>query len=128
MSAPHLAPDANSIAMAVSPSGAAAADPDKTKTKRALFKSVSPRCNQKEIANTPTTGEKRATRETYIVVLRGCDPTKKPEQIIKTMLETIDSDETLTKSLKTPPMELTASGCHGACACLCATLFPVWGN
>ena len=115
MPAPHLAPDSKSIAMAVSPSGAAAADPDRTKTKRALFKNVSPRCNQKETANTPTTGEKRATRETYIVVLRGCDPTTKPEHIIKTMLEKIEADETLTKSLVT-----------GHCTCLCATSLPVW--
>jgi hypothetical protein len=43
MSAPHLAPDANSIGMAVSPAGAAAVDPDKTNAKRTLFKDVSPR-------------------------------------------------------------------------------------
>ena len=110
MSAPHLVPDPNPIAMAVSPAGAAAVNPEKNKTKRALFKNASPRGDQKEIASTPTTGEKRATRETYIVVLRGCDPTMKPEQVIKIMLEKIESDEMLTKSLKTPPLELTTSG------------------
>ena len=110
MAAPHPVPDANSNAMAVSPAGAAALNPDKTKTKRALFKNTSPQGNHKDSFNTPTTGEKRATRETYIVVLRGCDPNKKPEQLTQTLLETIDAEKMLSKSLKTPPMELTSAG------------------
>ena len=75
MSAPHLAPDANSIGMAVSPAGAAAVDPDKTNAKRTLSKNMSPRRGAKESDNdkncTPTTGEKRATRESHIVALCG---------------------------------------------------------
>ena len=82
MSAPHLAPDANSIGMAVSPAGAAAVDPDKTNAKRTLFKNVSPRRGAKESDNekncTPTTGEKRATRESHIVALCGYDPNATP--------------------------------------------------
>ena len=66
ISAPLLAPDANSIEMAVSPAGAAAVDPDKTNATRTLFKNMSPRRGAKESDNdkncTPTTGEKRATR------------------------------------------------------------------
>jgi hypothetical protein len=110
MSAPHPVPDANSNAMAVSPAGAAASNPDKNKTKRALFKNASPQGNHKDSVNTPATGEKRATRETYIVVMRGCDPNTKPEQLIQTMLKTIDAEKTLNKCLKTPPMELTSAG------------------
>ena len=107
MAAPPPVSDSNPNAMAVSPAGAAAVNPDKNKTKRALFKNASP---HKESVNTPTTGEKRATRETYIVVMRGCDPNMKPEQLIQTMLETIDAEKMLNKCLKTPPMELMTAG------------------
>ena len=110
MAAPPPVSDSNPNAMAVSPAGAAAVNPDKNKTKRALFKNASPHRNKKESANTPTTGERRATRETYIVAMRGCDPNKKPEQLIQTMLEKIDAEKALNKCLKTSPLELTASG------------------
>ena len=95
MSAPHLAPDANSIGMAVSPAGAAAVDPDKTNAKRTLFKNMSPRRGAKESDNdkncTPTTGEKRATRESHIVALCGYDPNATPEQICRTLIGKIDA-------------------------------------
>ena len=96
ISAPLLAPDANSIEMAVSPAGAAAVDPDKTNAKRTLFKNMSPRRGAKESDNdkncTPTTGEKRATRESHIVAL----PNATPEQICRTLIGKIDAQPLLS--------------------------------
>ena len=60
ISAPHLAPDANSIEMAVSPAGAAAVDPDKTNAKRTLFKrnASPPAAAQKNMKTTRTARER----------------------------------------------------------------------
>ena len=63
MSAPHLAPDANSIGMAVSPAGATAVDPDKTNAKRTLFKrNVSPPAAAQKNMKTTRTARRRLAR------------------------------------------------------------------
>ena len=73
------APDANTNAMAVSPAGKDASDPDKTAAKKALFQATPEKSDKTENALTPATGEKRNSRENNIVILRGCDPTMKPD-------------------------------------------------
>ena len=113
ISAPLLAPDANSIEMAVSPAGAAAVDPDKTNAKRTLFKNMSPRRGAKESDNdkncTPTTGEKRATRESHIVALCGYDPNATPEQICRTLIGKIDAQPLLSTRLRTSTEDSTTA-------------------
>ena len=72
-------PDANSIDMAVSTPGKDASDPDKTTARKALFQSTPKAPDKTENVSTPSTGEKRNTRENNIVIPRGCDPTMKPD-------------------------------------------------
>ena len=66
MSAPHLAPDANSIGMAVSPAGAAAVDPDKTNAKPQAFYAiqvnVSPPAAAQKNMKTTRTARRRLAR------------------------------------------------------------------
>ena len=85
MSPPDLTRKETSDDMAVSPAGATAPDHDKPNFKRTLFKTASPQHGTTESDNdkicTPTTGDKRATREGHTVALHGCDPNATPEQI-----------------------------------------------
>jgi hypothetical protein len=50
---------------------------------------------------TPTTDEKRATREGHIVAPQGCDPTATPEQVCRTMIGKIDALPMLSTGLRT---------------------------
>ena len=63
MSAPDLAPDANIDAMNVATPGKDAPNLDKTAPKRALFSSPSAVAHNKTNISTPTTTDKRNTRE-----------------------------------------------------------------
>ena len=74
-----LVPEANLTDMAVSPPGKDASDLDKTTARKALFQSTPTVSDKIENVLTPSTGEKRNTRENNIVILRGCDPNIKPE-------------------------------------------------
>ena len=91
-------PDANSIDMAVSTPGKDASDPDKTTARKALFQSTPKAPDKTENVSTPSTGEKRHTRENNIMILRGCDPNIKPEQATSLLVKTIEAEPALAKT------------------------------
>ena len=103
------APEANSTDMAVSPPGKDASDPDKTTARKALFQSPPKVADKTENGSTPSTGEKRHTRENNIVILRGCDPNIKPEQATLLLVKTIEAERTLAERLKIKPLEMTTA-------------------
>ena len=58
---------------------------------------------------TPTTGEKRATRESHIVALCGYDPNATPEQICRTLIGKIDAQPLLSTRLRTSTEDSTTA-------------------
>ena len=58
---------------------------------------------------TPTTGEKRATRESHIVALCGYDPNATPEQICRTLIGKIDAQPLLSMRLRTSTEDSTTA-------------------
>ena len=104
-----LVPEANSTDMVVSPPGKDASDPDKITARKALFQSSPKVTDKTENVSTPSTGEKRHTRENNIVILRGCDPNIKPEQATSLLVKTIEAEPTLAERLKIKPLEMASA-------------------
>ena len=113
MSSPDLARKETSDDMAVSPAGTTAPDHDKPNFERTLSKTVSPQHGATESDNdkncTPTTGEKRATRESHIVAPCGCDPNATPEQICRTLIGKIDAQPLLSTRPRTSTLDSTSA-------------------
>ena len=109
MAASHPASDANIIDMCIATPGKDASNPDKVAPKRALFSSPPAAAHNKTNESTPSTTEKRNTRESYIVIPRGGDPLSTPEQIISFVVKSIDAEPQLEERLKTKPLELSTN-------------------
>ena len=109
MATSHPAPDENIIDMTLATPGKDAVNPDKTATKRALFLSSPTAAHNKTNESTPATTEKRNTRESYIVIPRGGDPLRTPEQIISFVNKSIDAEPQLEERLKTKPLEMSTT-------------------
>ena len=109
MAASHPASDANIIDMCIATPGKDASNPDKVAPKRALFSSPPAAAHNKTNESTPSTTEKRNTRESYIVIPRGGDPLRTPEQIISFVNKSINAEPHLEERLKTKPLELSTN-------------------
>ena len=105
---PDHAPDANIEAMHLATPGKDASNPDKPAPKRALFSSLSPDMYNKTDNSTPSTTEKRNTRESHWVILRGACINKKPEQRVEDIICAIDSEPLLQEVMTTRPLVATS--------------------
>ena len=103
------APEVIPTAMNVSTPGKDASDPDQTTARKALFQSTPKASDKSENVSTPSTGEKRNTRENHIVIPRGCDPNMKPEQVTSLLVKTIEGELVLTERLKIKPLEMPSA-------------------
>ena len=113
MSSPDLTRKETCDDMAVSPAGTTAPDHDKPNSECTLSKTVSPQqCATESDYDkncTPTTGEKRATRESHIVASRCCDPNATPEQICRTLIGKIDAQPLLSTRPRTSTLDSTSA-------------------
>ena len=103
------APEVIPTAMNVSTPGKDASDPDQTTARKALFQSTPKASDKSDNVSTPSTGEKRNTRENHIVIPRGCDPNMKPEQVTSLLVKTIEGELVITERLKIKPLEMTSA-------------------
>ena len=101
--------DANIEAMNLATPGKDASNPDKPPPKKALFSSPPAHTYTTDKNLTPSTTEKRNTRESNWVLLRGASIDTKPEQRVKDTIEVIENEPLLEGSMFTKPLEVTST-------------------
>ncbi|KOO29126.1 hypothetical protein Ctob_013396, partial [Chrysochromulina tobinii] len=89
--------------------GKDASNPDKPPPKKALFSSPPAHTYTTDKNLTPSTTEKRNTRESNWVLLRGASIDTKPEQRVKDTIEVIENEPLLEGSMFTKPLEVTST-------------------
>ena len=99
--------EANIDHMIVATPGKDVPDPNKTAPKRTLFSSPPAAAHTKTNESTPTTTEKRHTRESSIVIMRGGCITDTPGQIVEYLIKAIESTPQYEELMRTKPLELT---------------------
>jgi len=99
----------NAEAMNLATPGKDTSNPDKPPPKKALFSSPPAHTYTTDKNLTPSTTEKRNTRESNWVLLRGASIDTKPEQRVKDTIEVIETEPLLEGIMFTKPLEVTST-------------------